>query len=237
MSWKSTAATEPSGSKKQVVGPAVAVDHRRRLGRPGRRAGRAWRRSTAGPTSWIAGGTSSSLAELLPALREHHREHGLVDLVAEADRDAPLGELQRLAPPGGVPRGQAVDGLLGVGDLHARHLVDHSEVAEVLHHEHELRSSRGRPWSGGRSGPATGAWLGQLRRRTHASRRYMRSTVDVNTASSASAGSFTTTVCGHPEPVRRTRYSALHHPDADADLLDRRPPARRGRWPPPARPA
>ena len=69
-------------------------------------------------------------------------------------------------------------------------------------HEHELAGLVVDRRRGGSSGTRSGASVGQLREEAEPLVVYMRRTVEVNTAASSSAGSFTTTVSGHPGPGR-----------------------------------
>ena len=74
--------------------------------------------------------------EALPQVRPHAGQ-GMDALVDHARDPLELGRLD-LAPPARVEVGQGQRGPLGLRHGHALDLVGHGEVAEVLHHHHEV---------------------------------------------------------------------------------------------------
>ncbi len=220
------------GLEEQVVGPPVAVAHRGRL--RGEIVEQTRHGVSPPGTDLLDGvGDRELLSELLPPLGEHRREHRLVDRIAEADGHSPVRQLTGLAPPGGMPGGQPVDSLLGVGDLHPLHLVHHPERAEVFHHEDELAR--------------LGIDRGVMARR-HPHGRSRRELVEEGglTEVHAQDGGGEHRLLGQTRklhhhglraalPREANAVERAHHTDAGADLLDVDVPPPPGRWPRPAR--
>ena len=124
-------------AEEQVLDPVVLVQQR-----PRTRAERGHQRPVAGgdPVADGARALGQPVGELgLEALPQvgPHAGQGMDALVDDARYPLELGRLD-LAPPPGVEVGQGQGGPLGLRHRHPLDLVGHGEVAEVLHHHHEV---------------------------------------------------------------------------------------------------